>query len=75
MYVDQLLERMGAVKDSNGSTNSEKIKSTAACAIVGGLTGLMIGYSKKWNLFYSFVTGAAIAGIIGSAFVPKKKEL
>jgi hypothetical protein len=73
MYVDQILNKVDGIKNSQGGP-SYRNRSAFACMLVGGVTGLMIGFSKKWNLFYSALGGGLIGGVAGSLLVPRKKE-
>lgn len=69
MILDQLLD---SKPGKNGKTEaSNRAKAGIACAITGLVVGLMIGYSKKWNLFYAAAGGTVIGGAIGSLATPK----
>jgi hypothetical protein len=70
---DSLLEKIDEVKREDG-TASPRAKSGFASFIVGGIVGTMVGYSKKWNLFYSAIGGAVLGGAIGSIIVPSTKK-
>jgi hypothetical protein len=69
--IDEILAKVDAVKSGE---RSPRARGTVASAIIGGLAGLMIGYSKKWNLFYSILGGAVTGTIVGAVFIPKSKK-
>lgn len=71
MFVEDILDRVDQVKDKNGKDSGAKTRAIVAGVIAGGIVGLMIGYSKKWNLFYSAVSGSFIGGGLGAILVPK----
>jgi len=71
--IDQVFEKIDQIK--NEDTTGEGIsrsRSGFASMIIGGICGLMIGYSKKWNLFYSAIGGSVLGGVVGTVLVPKK---
>lgn len=72
MFVDDILDKADQIKDSKGRSAGPRTRSAVAGIIIGGIVGIMVGYSKKWNLFYSTVTGAVIGGAAGSLLVSKK---
>lgn len=74
MFIEDLLDKVDEIKNSDGSGNGPRTRSAFAAVIVGGVVGMMVGYSKKWNLFYSAFTGAFIGGVAGALFVPKAKK-
>lgn len=69
MILDQILDDKPG-KDGKRET-SNRTKAGIACAVTGLVVGLMMGYSKKWNLFYAAAGGAVIGGAIGSIATPK----
>jgi hypothetical protein len=76
MDIKSALDNLDKIK--NGSEDSgdgmNKARAAFACGIIGTMTGLMVGYSKKWNLFYSAIVGGMIGVISASLFVPKDNK-
>lgn len=68
MFIDQLLDKN---EESGKNDKTNKTRAAIACGIAGLVVGLMLGYSKKWNLFYSGAAGAVIGGMAGSLATPK----
>jgi len=73
MFVEDILDKADRIKNGQDDEHTARSRSAVACGIVGGLVGLMVGYSKKWKLFYSAIAGMAIGGLVGHAFVAKAK--
>lgn len=74
MFIDELLDNAGRTKTADGGSKSNKFKAAFACTVIGAVAGLAIGYSGKFNLFYSALTGAFIGGTAGTLFVPDTKN-
>lgn len=69
----QLLDetkRIASESDDHKDGMSKK-RATFSGIVIGGIVGLMVGYSKKWNLIYSIVGGAAIGGVISRVLSPR----
>ena len=51
MFIEDMLDKVDHVNDADGKRVGAKTRSAVAGALAGCVIGLMIGYSKKWNLF------------------------
>lgn len=70
--VSDLIDKIDDIKnDNNGNDGLNRTRSAFACMTVGAIVGLMVGYSKKWNLFYSIIGGGAVGSIAGAMFTKK----
>lgn len=74
MFVEDILDKAERIKNGQDNDHTARSRSAVACGIVGGLVGLMVGYSKKWKLFYSAIGGMAIGATVGHLFVAKTKK-
>lgn len=52
--------------DDPGNDGLNRTRAAVACTLVGLLAGVMIGYSRKWNLAYAGLGGAGAGMLIGS---------
>lgn len=69
-FIDEILDKVNTGKDSAGKDRSNRSKAAIACVMAGIVVGLMIGSSKKWNLFYSAAGGGLIGGVVGGILTP-----
>jgi hypothetical protein len=70
--IEDLLAKAESIKQEEEKNDGRnKLRSAFAGMIVGGITGLMIGYSRKWKLFYSIIGGATIGAAVTYVFTPK----
>lgn len=70
MVIEDLLDKIDTGTSASKQDRSNRGKATVACVIAGLVVGLMVGYSKKWNLFYAAAGGAMIGGVAGAIFTP-----
>lgn len=75
-YVKDILSKVEEATKPDADNAKEtpsnfKLRSSLAGAAVGGIVGLMIAYSKKWNMFYGVLGGAVLGGLIANLFTPK----
>lgn len=69
--IESILDKVDQIKNEESDTATPRSRSGIAAIIVGGIVGIMVGASKKWNLFYSAIGGAVAGGVVGTLLVPK----
>ena len=66
------------IKSQKNKTPSEFLldrkNGSVGAMLIGGGIGLAIGYTRKYNLLFSFVCGSLIGSLTHQLFVPKKDE-
>lgn len=68
-----ILEKVTGIKNSDpNNTLLDKSKGTVTSVAIGAGLGLLIGYTRKYNLILSVFVGGAIAGLISNYLVNKK---
>lgn len=70
--IDSILDKVDKMTDGNGKNYGCKARSTFAGILIGGITGIMIGFTKGKNIFLGALSGAFIGGLAGHITVPKK---
>jgi uncharacterized membrane protein len=70
--IEDLLAKAESIKNEEGKNDgNNRTRSAFAGLIIGAIGGTMIGYTKKWNLFYSALTGAILGSGVTYVFTPK----
>ena len=70
----ELLDRVKSLKSKSDSMALKKTKGTISGAFIGMGGGLLIGFSRGYNLVLSAFLGALIGGVISSLLLPKVDE-
>lgn len=66
--LDQV-KNIGNPETHKDGTN--KKRAAVAGGAIGLVVGTMIGYSRKWNMFYSIIGGVIVFGTLGYIIAPK----
>ena len=74
--VKNILDTVDKIKngEEQPSDGLNRTRGAIAAVIIGSITGLMIGYSRKFNLFYSAILGGVIGGVITAVFTPNNNK-
>lgn len=67
----EILEKTSMIKNSD-SISQQRVKGTITGGLIGMGVGLLIGYSKKYNLMGSAVFGLIIGTVAAQIILPKK---
>ena len=67
----EILEKVKTLKSKSDSMALKKTKGTVVGAFIGMGGGLLIGYSRSYNLVSSAFLGALVGGIISQLLLPK----
>jgi hypothetical protein len=70
----EILDRVKSLKSKSDSMALKKTKGTISGAFIGMGGGLLIGFSRGYNLVSSAFLGALIGGVISSLLLPKVDE-
>lgn len=74
IYAKDYLNRMSATKNINPEDSLiEKTKANFKAAAIGAGIGLIIGYTKGYNLLLSGVVGAGLSALVSSFIIKKTK--
>lgn len=65
------VKSIGSTAPGTHKDGTNKKKTALAAGSVGFVVGMMIGYSRKWNLFYSIAGGTVLFGVIGYLAAPE----
>jgi proteasome assembly chaperone (PAC2) family protein len=69
-----ILDKVKNLKSNSDSMALKKTKGTINGAIMGAAGGLLLGYTRKYNLVTSAFLGAVLGGIISQLLLPKVDE-
>lgn len=70
----ELLDKVKNMKSRSDSMALKKTKGTVAGAFIGMGGGLLIGFSRGYNLLSSAFIGAVIGGLVSNLLLPKIEE-
>lgn len=70
----ELLDKVKNMKSRSDSMALKKTKGTVAGAFIGMGGGLLIGFSRGYNLLSSAFIGAIIGGLVSNLLLPKIEE-
>lgn len=72
MYAKDVLDRMKSEKERNATDYVlEKSRANITASLVGAGVGLVIGYTRRYNLFTSALVGAVVVGLASQYLLPK----
>lgn len=69
-----ILEKVNSLKSNSDSIALSKTKGTVTGAFIGMAGGLLIGFSRKYNLVTSAFIGAIIGGLLSNVLLPKNED-
>ena len=67
----EILDKVKLLKSNADSMALKKTKGTIVGAFIGMGGGLLVGYSRKYNLLSSAFIGALLGGVISLLLLPK----
>jgi hypothetical protein len=67
----EILDKVKLLKSNSDSMALKKTKGTIVGAFIGMGGGLLVGYSRKYNLLSSAFIGALLGGVISLLLLPK----
>jgi hypothetical protein len=70
----EILDKVQVLKSKSDSMALKKTKGTIAGAFIGAGGGLIIGYTRKYNLVTSAFLGALIGGVASQILLPKLED-
>lgn len=70
----ELIDKLKNMKSKSDSMALKKTKGTVAGAFIGMGGGLLIGFSRGYNLLSSAFIGAIIGGLVSNLLLPKIDE-
>jgi hypothetical protein len=66
-----ILDKVKQLKSNSDSMALKKMKGTVSGAMIGMGGGLLIGFTRGYNLVSSAFVGALIGGVISQILLPK----
>ena len=66
--------KISELKSKSDSYALKKTKGTITGAFIGMAGGLLIGFSRKYNLISSAFVGALVGGVVSQLLLPKIEE-
>jgi hypothetical protein len=70
----EILDKVKDLKSKSDSMALKKTKGTISGALIGMGGGLLIGYTRQYNLITSAFLGALLGGIVSQILLPKIDE-
>jgi hypothetical protein len=70
----EILDKVKALKSKSDSMALKKTKGTVSGAFIGMGGGLLIGFSRGYNLVSSAFLGALVGGVISHILLPNVEE-
>ena len=70
----ELLDKMKTLKSNSDSMALKKTKGTITGAFIGMAGGLLVGFSRNYNLVSSAFVGALVGGLISNLLLPKTDD-
>lgn len=72
MYAAKVLGKMESWRNADGESRmSDFMKANMKAAVIGGAMGLVVGYSKGYNLLITAIIGAGAATLVSSVLIKK----
>jgi uncharacterized membrane protein len=69
-----IIDRVKSLKSKSDSMALKKTKGTISGAFIGMAGGLLIGFSRNYNLVSSAFIGALLGGVASSLLLPKIED-
>jgi len=69
-----IMDKVKTLKSKSDSNALKKTKGTVAGGLIGMAGGLLIGYSRQYNLISSAFVGALLGGVISQLILPKLED-
>lgn len=70
----EILDKVKSLKMKSDSAALKRTKGTVAGGFIGMAGGLLIGYSRGYNLISSAFVGALLGGVVSNLLLPKIEE-
>lgn len=70
----ELLDKMKSLKSNSDSMALKKTKGTITGAMIGMAGGLLVGFSRNYNLVSSAFVGAVVGGLVSNLLLPKTDD-
>jgi proteasome assembly chaperone (PAC2) family protein len=70
----EILDKVKSLKSKSDSMALKKTKGTISGAFVGMAGGLLVGFSRNYNLVSSAFIGALLGGVVSSILLPKIED-
>jgi len=70
----EILDKVKDLKSKSDSMALKKTKGTVTGAFIGVAGGLLVGFTRGYNLISSAFVGALIGGVVSQLLLPKTDE-
>jgi hypothetical protein len=70
----EILDKVKDLKSKSDSMALKKTKGTVTGAFIGVAGGLLVGFSRGYNLISSAFVGALIGGVVSQLLLPKTED-
>lgn len=70
----EILNKLKSLKSNSDSMALKKTKGTITGAFIGMAGGLLVGFSRNYNLVSSAFIGAVLGGVVSHLLLPKADE-
>ena len=70
----EILDRVKDLKSKSDSMALKKTKGTITGAFIGVAGGLLIGFTRNYNLISSAFVGALLGGVVSHLLLPKNED-
>jgi hypothetical protein len=69
-----ILEKLKNTKSTSDNLEMKRKKGTISGALIGVAGGLLIGYTRNYNLLTSAIVGALVGGVVTTLILPKSDD-
>ena len=70
----EIMDKVKDLKSKSDSMALKKTKGTVTGAFIGVAGGLLVGFTRGYNLISSAFVGALIGGVVSQLLLPKTDE-
>ena len=70
----EILDKLKDLKSTSNSLEMKRRKGTINGALIGMAGGLLIGFTRNYNLVSSAVVGALLGGLVATVILPKNDD-
>ncbi len=70
----EILDKLKDLKSTSNSLDMKRRKGTINGALIGMAGGLLIGFTRNYNLVSSAVVGALLGGLVATVILPKNDD-